>query len=90
MDIRRVFAANLKRHRLTAGLSQEAVAARMGVDRAFISAIERGAQNVTLTSIWLVSEALAVRPAALFDEEAAATFATTRPPALGRRKRTKS
>jgi transcriptional regulator with XRE-family HTH domain len=38
MDIRVVFGRNLRRHRLAAGLSQEAVAERMGVDRAHVSA----------------------------------------------------
>lgn len=51
MDIRRVFGANVRVYRLAASLSQEALAARMGVDRAYVSAIERGVQNVTLLSI---------------------------------------
>lgn len=70
MDIRRVFGANVRVYRRAAGLSQEAVAARMGVDRAFISAIERGRQNVTLLTIWQLAEALKVRPADLFTEPA--------------------
>jgi transcriptional regulator with XRE-family HTH domain len=40
MDIRKIFGANVRRYRLAAGISQEAVAERMGVDRAFISGIE--------------------------------------------------
>ena len=68
MDIRRVFGANVRVYRLAAGLSQEAVAARMGVDRAFISAIERGLQNVTLLTILQLSESLNVRPADLLVE----------------------
>lgn len=66
MDIRKVFGANVRAYRLAAGLSQEAVAARMGVDRAHVSAIERGLQNVTLLTIWQLAEALKVRPADLF------------------------
>jgi transcriptional regulator with XRE-family HTH domain len=68
MDIRRTFGANVRRYRLAAGLSQEAVAERMGVDRAYVSGIERGKQNATLLTVWQVAEALGVRPAALFDE----------------------
>jgi len=41
MDIRNLLGANLRHHRLVARLSQEAVAGRMGVDRAYISAVER-------------------------------------------------
>ncbi len=68
MDIRKLFGANVRRHRVAAGLSQEAVAVRMGVDRAYISAIERGGQNVTLLSLWETAQALGVRPVALLDE----------------------
>lgn len=68
MDIRKVFGANVRVYRLAAGLSQEAVAARMGVDRAYVSAIERGLQNVTLLTILQVAESLNVRPADLLVE----------------------
>lgn len=68
MDIRRVFGANVRRYRLAAKLSQEAVAERMGVDRAHVSLIERGLQNATLLTLWEVSQALGVKPAALLDE----------------------
>jgi len=70
MDIRKVFGANVRAYRLAAGLSQEAVAVRMGVDRAHVSAIERGLQNVTLLTIWQLAEALKVRPSDLFTEPA--------------------
>lgn len=72
MDIRKLLGANVRRYREAADLSQEAVAVRMGVDRAYISAVERGAQNVTLVSLWEISQALQVRPAALLDEAALA------------------
>ena len=68
MDIRKVFGANVRLHRRAAGLSQEAVAVRMGADRAFVSAIERGQQNATLLTIWEVAQALDVQPADLLAE----------------------
>ena len=68
MDIRGIFGGNVRRYRLAAGLTQEAVAERMGVDRAYVSGIERGKQNATLLTVWQAAEALGVRPAALFDE----------------------
>ncbi|MBL6854276.1 MAG: helix-turn-helix transcriptional regulator [Alphaproteobacteria bacterium] len=68
MDIRRTFGANVRRYRVAAGLSQEAVAVKMGVDRAYVSGMERGQQNVTLLTMWHLSEALGVRPADLLDE----------------------
>lgn len=66
MDIRKLFGANVRHFRLAAGLSQEAVAERMGVDRAHVSLIERGEQNVTLLTIHEAAQALKVKPADLF------------------------
>jgi len=69
MDIREVFGANLQYFREKAGLSQAALADRMGVDRAHISAMERGQQNVTIITLWHVAEALDVIPAELLDDQ---------------------
>jgi transcriptional regulator with XRE-family HTH domain len=69
MDIRKVFGANARKFRLALGLSQEGVAERMGVDRAFISSMERGLQNVTLLTLWEIAQALSVRPMELLDEK---------------------
>jgi transcriptional regulator with XRE-family HTH domain len=69
MDIREVFGGNVRRYRQEAGLSQEAVAELMGVDRAYVSGIERGRQNVTLLTIWQIAQALRVRPADLLDDQ---------------------
>ncbi|WP_430414038.1 helix-turn-helix domain-containing protein [Parasphingorhabdus sp.] len=68
MDIRKLFGENVKRIRVAAGLSQAAVAVRMGVDRAYISSIERGGQNATLLSINEIAQALEVRPFDLLAE----------------------
>jgi transcriptional regulator with XRE-family HTH domain len=72
MDIRKVFGLNMRRHRIAAGTSQEALAVKMGVDRAHVSSMERGQQNVTLTTLWLASDALGIKPAALLDDSVAA------------------
>ena len=69
MDTREVFGANLQYFREKAGLSQAALADRMGVDRAHISAMERGQQNVTIITLWHVAEALDVKPAELLDDQ---------------------
>jgi len=66
MDIRKLFGDNVRHYRLAAGLSQEAVAERMGVDRAYVSLIERGEQNATLLSVHEAAQALRVKPADLF------------------------
>lgn len=87
MDIRKVFGQNMRRHRLAAGLSQEAVAERMGVDRAHVSSMERGQQNVTLLTIWSAAQALGVKPAVFLDE--AGEYAVTANGKAPRRRRTK-
>lgn len=68
MDIRKLVGGNIRRLRKAAGLSQEAVGVRMGIDRGHVGLIERGEQNATLLTVWSACEALGVRPAALFDE----------------------
>ncbi len=52
--------------RKKAGLSQEALALAADVDRAFMSALERGQRNVTLNNLLKVCRALDERPSALF------------------------
>jgi transcriptional regulator with XRE-family HTH domain len=69
MDIRKVLGRNIKRFRDKDGLSQEAVAVRMGVDRAHVGSMERGEQNVTLLTLWHLAQALGVSPAALLESE---------------------
>jgi transcriptional regulator with XRE-family HTH domain len=41
----------------------------LGVDRAHVSSMERGQQNVTLTTLWLAACALGIKPAALLDDQ---------------------
>ena len=71
MDIRHVFGENIRRFRVQAGLSQEAVAELMGVDRAHISSMERGQQNVTLLTLWHAAQALGVKPVDLLSADLA-------------------
>ncbi|GLK69789.1 helix-turn-helix domain-containing protein [Hansschlegelia plantiphila] len=68
MDVRRVIGANVRRHRLAADLSQEAVANRMGVDRAYVSGLEIGTRNPTAVTLWHISLALQVPIAELLVE----------------------
>ena len=72
MDIRKVMGVNARRFRNALDLSQESVAERMGADRAYVSAIERGIQNLTLLRLRELAEALGVRAADLLDEAYAA------------------
>src|SRR4051794_16480614 len=69
MDIRKVFGANARRFRVALGLSQEAVAERMGVDRAFVSSMERGQKTATLLTIWKFPKAWGPHPEVLLEKK---------------------
>ncbi|MBB4420810.1 transcriptional regulator with XRE-family HTH domain [Rhizobium leguminosarum] len=48
MEIREVFARNLKAARRAKGLSQEELAFRAGIDRTYISSLERSVYNASI------------------------------------------
>jgi transcriptional regulator with XRE-family HTH domain len=73
MDICDLFGKNMRKYRIAAGLSQEAVAVKMGVDRAHVSSMERGKQNVTLLTMFHAAEALGIRPADFLNEDVLAS-----------------
>jgi transcriptional regulator with XRE-family HTH domain len=51
MDVRRRLGLNLKRLRRAKGWSQEEFADRADMHRTYVSAIERGVQNPTITIV---------------------------------------
>lgn len=65
MQIRQIFAANLRRTRHAAGLSQEELAHRAELDRTYISSLERGLYGATIDVVARLAEVLGVEPADL-------------------------
>lgn len=55
-----IFAANVKRLRLEASLSQEELGEAAGVHRTYIGMLERGEKNVTIYNIERLAKALNV------------------------------
>lgn len=55
-----IFGEALKARRMALGISQEELAFRAGVDRTFVSRIERGIRQPTITTIFLLSQALEI------------------------------
>jgi transcriptional regulator with XRE-family HTH domain len=51
VDIRKRLGANVRRLRLEKGWSQEEFADRAGIHRTYVSDIERGARNPTVTIV---------------------------------------
>jgi transcriptional regulator with XRE-family HTH domain len=68
-DVRLMVGRNVKRLRIAAGLTQAALAERMGVDRAYVSGLELGQRNPTIVTLWHITKALGVKLQAFFDEE---------------------
>jgi transcriptional regulator with XRE-family HTH domain len=62
------FGQVLRKHRLAAGWSQEQLGLESGVQRNFISLIETGQNQPTITTIFKLASALAVRPSKLVSE----------------------
>jgi transcriptional regulator with XRE-family HTH domain len=65
MDLRQVLATNLRRLRHASGLSQEALAHEAGVNRSYMSKVEKGATYGDLEIIGKLATALEVEPAEL-------------------------
>lgn len=67
MDVRRRLAANIKRLRKAKGWSQEALADEAGVDRTYVSGIERLLRNPTIELLERFGNALGVPAGHLLD-----------------------
>jgi transcriptional regulator with XRE-family HTH domain len=67
-DARQLVGQNVRRLRLAAKISQAELAARMGVDRAYVSGLEQGNRNPTVITIWHIAKALGMPMRSFFDE----------------------
>jgi transcriptional regulator with XRE-family HTH domain len=65
MDLRDVFAANLRRLRHANGLSQDDLAYEAEISRSYLSQLEKGAFYASLKIIGKLAETLKVEPAEL-------------------------
>lgn len=66
-SILKKFGDNARSLRLSLDLSQERLAERAGLDSTYISGIERGVRNPSLTAIVQLAKGLGHSPAALFE-----------------------
>jgi transcriptional regulator with XRE-family HTH domain len=65
MDLREVFAANLRRIRNAKGVSQDDLAFEANVSRSYLSQLEKGVFYASLNVVGRLAEALGVEPAEL-------------------------
>lgn len=67
MDVRHRLAQNIRRLRQAKGWSQEDYADRAGIHRTYVSDIERGRRNPTITVVERLAEPLGVSAGRLLD-----------------------
>jgi len=68
-DLCLLVAFHVRRARLAAGLSQEELAERCGLDRTYVSGIERGRRNPTVLALGDLAAALGIRVADLLQHD---------------------
>ncbi len=66
MGLPKIFGANVRARREQLGYSQEELAFRAGVNRAYLSDVERGERNPTINVVDRIAVGLGVDPADLF------------------------
>ena len=68
MDIKLAFGSVLRDYRKRANLSQEKMALECDLDRTFISLLERGQRQPTLSTLFRLAEVLSIQPSELIAE----------------------
>jgi transcriptional regulator with XRE-family HTH domain len=68
MDAKKIIGWNLRKLRVPKGWSQERLALESNVDRTYIGKVERGSENVTISTLEVIAKALEVPVAALLIE----------------------
>lgn len=74
MDVRKRIGWNLRRLRKERDITQEDFATDSGIDRGYISGVERGVRNPSVLVLVRITEAIGVDIAELFDVEKAEEF----------------
>ncbi len=69
MNIREIFARNLRLLRHARGLSQEKLAHLAGIDRTYVSSLERCIYSPTIDMVATLAEILEVAPADLLEAD---------------------
>lgn len=69
MDIKKKFGERVRLRREELGLSQEEFAFQSGIHRTYVSGIERGVRNPSLTMVERISESLGLSFSSLLDDD---------------------
>ncbi len=68
LRIEEAFGIILQKHRTSSNISQEKLALNSGLDRTYISLLERGKRKPTINTIFSLSSTLNIRPTVLIQE----------------------
>ncbi len=68
MDTRQTIGWNLRRLRVAKGISQERLALEAVIDRAYVGRVERGEENVTVSTLEALAKVLSAPVSELFAE----------------------
>jgi len=80
MEIRDVFARNMRRRRHARGLSQEALAHEADMDRTYISSLELGVYSASIDTVAKLAKVLGIEPDVLLKRSSHASGG--RPPVV--------
>ena len=69
--LRDVLARNMRRLRAERGLTQEALAHECGINRTYLSGVERSERNISIDNIARIARGLRVKAHILLDESTA-------------------
>lgn len=67
-ELQRIVGRNIRRLRQARGVSQEDLAAEIGVHRTYMGGVERGERNLTLQSLERLAGRLGVSPLSLLED----------------------
>lgn len=68
LDQQRAFGSSVRALRRSVGLSQENLARKAELDRAYVGHVENGRRNLSLNAMWQLARALDTTPAAFFSD----------------------
>ena len=71
MDVVQLLGANVRRYRKLKGMTQEQLALEVGMERSYISDLERGTRNPSVRALGRLAEALSVPPMHLLEADTA-------------------
>ena len=68
MDVVQLLGANVRRLRKARRMTQEQLALEVGMERSYVSDLERGTRNPSVRALGRLAEALGVEPSRLLEQ----------------------